>query len=195
MVDYGGNTAQQCTLNTNGTINTCSATPSSSAPWSGPWGIFFATVNTVQYAYVANYGSGLVYQCTLNSNGSFNTCTSTPSSAPWSRPNALFFGTVNGTQYAYVVDSSHVYQCTLNADGSFNTCQTTPSSGEPAWFPRGVSLATKDNTQFAYVADSHQPGNVYQCSLYTNGTFNTCTLTPSTGAPSWSPYAVTLPTT
>ena len=186
-----GGHVYQCTLNSNGTFNTCTITPSTGAPsWGGRAGVTFATVNGTQYAYVGSYSGSSLYQCSLNSNGTFNTCAVTPSAgAPSWVPFSLAFATVNGTQYAYVADENgNIYQCTLNSNGTFNTCTATPSTSAPAWQPIGLAFATVNGTQYAYVGD--QNTNMYQCSLNSNGTFNTCSITPSTGAPSWAPASV-----
>jgi len=41
----------------------------------------FATVGGVQYAYVLDQ-NGFVYQCAINVDGTFNTCSGTPLSPP-----------------------------------------------------------------------------------------------------------------
>jgi len=162
-----------CTLNSDGSFNTCTITPSSGVSFTDPTGVAFATVGETQYGYVADANSGFVYRCTLNSNGTFNVCS--PSQA-LGGPNTVAFATVNQTQYAYVANVSNVspsvYQCTLNSNGTFNTCTTTPSSGAPAWTPTGVTFATVGGTHYAYVTSNS--GLVYNCTLNSDGTFNTC---------------------
>ena len=153
-----------------------------------------------QYGYVADQ-NGVVYQCTINTTtheGIFNACTATPSSgAPAWNPRTIAFATTTvgiiSSQYAYVTDVTdhHVYQCTLNTSGTvetFNTCAITPSSNEPAWQPQGITLATVNTIQYAYVADGSN-AHMWRCALTSSGGLDgtSCITTPSTGAPSWQP--------
>ena len=56
-----------------GTFGACTAMPAEQ-PWV-PQGIDFATVNGTQYAYVASDSNPFtIFQCALNIDGSFNTC-------------------------------------------------------------------------------------------------------------------------
>lgn len=140
----------QCQIDVNGTlINPCNVTPSG-AP-TGNWNpdtLTFATVNNIQYAYVASDLQD-VYQCTLGSDGSFTACAlASGGGIPWD-PRGISFGTVNNIQYAYVADiNGNLYRCTLYAtndstNGTFQNCTiTTPSAGPtPLWSPRAVTLA------------------------------------------------------
>jgi trimeric autotransporter adhesin len=153
-----------------------------------------------QYGYVADQ-NGIVYQCIMNettSNGVFNACTATPSSsAPEWKPRAITFATTTAgsisNQYAYVADATdgHIYKCSLNTTGTvetFNTCGITPSSDEPVWSPQGITLATVNTTQYAYIADSGN-AHLWQCALTGSGGIDgtSCITTPATGAPSWQP--------
>lgn len=184
---YNGN-MYQCTLNMDGSFNVCTATPASGAPtnWA-PSASAFAVVNGVTYAYTVDRNRRQsVYQCTLNNDGSFNLCTSTPASgSPTNRPVGITFFTTNGTQYAYVSgNNGHIYQCSLNADGSFDTCTITPSSNEPSWIPVGsVSFFMINGIQYVFVTETgnNVVGNVYQCTLNSDGSFNTCAITPPSG--------------
>lgn len=188
----------KCLGNSNGTLSNCESSPFSGAPSWTPESIAFATVGTIQYAYVASYPDGTVYQCTLNAAGSLNVCNAlTPAGNVYTKAEGVSFATINGTQYAYVIDDvANVYQCSLNNNGTFNTCNPTPSSGGPAWVPVSTTFATVNGVQYAYVASDD--GNVYQCSLNvggsTNGTFNNCNVTPTSGAPSWLPKSITFAT-
>ena len=181
----------QCKINTDGTLSTCAATlTAGSQLWTSPNSVTFATVNQTAYAYVTDRTNNF-YQCTLDNNGGFNACAITPSSgAPWTQTYGTAFGTINSTQYAYVTDTSNVFQCTLDATGKINTCVTTPSTKPTSWHPKGLSVTTVNGTQYAYVTDSASSGNIYQCTLNTNGSLNTCTATPSINPPAWSPNNV-----
>lgn len=189
------NSIYKCSANSDGTLTGCVITPSSGAPAWTPESTAFAIVSGVQYAYVASWPNGIVYQCNLNSsNGAFNTCTAlTPTGSVYTLAAGITFATINGVQYGYVSDDdTKIFQCSLNSNGTFNICNPTPTSGTPAWTPASTTFATVNGTQYAYVASDN--GNVYQCSLNTNGTFNLCSITPATGAPTWLPKSVTFAT-
>ena len=89
VADGDGGNVYQCTLDTsgtasNGTLSSCQATPAAGAPGWFPSGITFVTVEGKQMAYVADgHGSGLLFQCMLNDDGTFRDCHITPSLAPW----------------------------------------------------------------------------------------------------------------
>ncbi|VEB38949.1 secreted protein [Legionella sainthelensi] len=189
----------KCQVNSDGTLSRCEPAHSPGVPSWIPESIAFATVNGIQYAYVASWPNGVVYQCTLNSEGSFDTCNAlTPTGTFYSYAAGITFATINGIQYAYVSDDvANVYQCTLNNDGTFNTCIPTPTASTLGWIPVSTTFATIGGAQYAYVASDN--GNLYQCSLnfggLTNGTFNSCTIiTPASGSPNWLPKSVTFAT-
>ena len=193
------NIIYKCPGNSDGTLHRCKPSPFSGAPDWTPESITFATVNGIQYAYVASWPNGTVYQCTLNSESSLDICKAlTPTGTVYTFAQGITFATINGIQYAYVSDDvANVYQCSLNDDGTFNTCNPTPTSGTPVWTPVSTTFATVSGTQYAYIADDI--GHVYQCSLNvggsTNGTFNMCNIiTPPSGAPSWLPKSITFAT-
>ncbi|MBI2785145.1 MAG: hypothetical protein HYX60_02080 [Legionella longbeachae] len=189
----------KCPVNSDGTLKECKPAHSHGVPSWIPESIAFATVNNTQYAYVASWSNGIVYQCTLNSEGSFDICNAlTPTGTVYTYAAGITFATINGIQYAYVSDDvANVYQCSLNNNGTFNVCNTTPTSSTPGWIPVSTTFAAINGIQYAYVASDN--GNVYQCSLNlggaTNGTFNICTIiTPTSGAPSWLPKSISFAT-
>lgn len=154
------------------------------------------TINvSPQFAYVAD-STGNMYQCSFNTNGTFNTCNTTPATPPagW-RPNGITFGIVNGTRYGYVSDNTnlHVFQCLLGANNTFSSCSNAMAAGstEPFWVPNGVAFATTNGTQYAYVADSIN--QIFQCTLNSSGQFTACSdITPVGTA--WSPDNITFKT-
>ena len=89
VADSDGGHVYQCTLDitgkpTNGTLTSCTATPSAGAPSWNPTGITFVTSAGQQYAYVADgRGSGLLYRCMLSNDGALSDCRTTPNDAPW----------------------------------------------------------------------------------------------------------------
>lgn len=182
---------RKCLVNQAGNLTNCNTQAFSGNAES----ITFSTLSGTQYAYVANIGNLSIDRCTLNGDGSLNTCTATPSiGAPAWLPFSVTIEAVNGTRHAYVPSAAFgpapIYKCDINADGTFtnNSCVITPAAGAPAWSPISVTFATFNNTKYAYVAE--RGGNVYQCTLNNDGTFDVCTATPATGAPAWNPFAI-----
>jgi hypothetical protein len=142
-----------CSMQNDGSFNTCAQTPSSGAPNWIPAGIAFTTVNGTQYAYVADNGAnvpGHVYRCALNNDGSFvnSGCTATPANdaslTNW-YPYYIAFNTLNGIQYAYVVNSSgssigNIYRCLLDSSGLFTNCTLTPDTPPSSRQPSGIAF-------------------------------------------------------
>lgn len=127
-----------------------------------------------QYAYIADL-NGNMYQCSLNANGSFNSCSTTPVTPPLWQPAAISFSSVQAS-YGYVADAfGNVFQCNLNTNGSFNSCSKTPTSAPAHWKPWGIAFTTinSTNTQYGYVSDYSQH-KVDQCTLNPNGSFASC---------------------
>jgi len=197
---FSGGDVYLCSLNSDGNFNTCATTPTTSPPaWGSPTSIAFATVSDVPYAYVAannEFSAGSVFYCTTLSNGNFDTCNTTPASPPsnW-EPSAVAINTAqDGHMYAYVAQTSStnsVYRCPINSDGSLGACATTgPTSG---WVPTGITFATTGTptTQYAYIGSGGTLSKLEQCTLNNDGTFNTCAITPTSGAPSWTPFGIT----
>ena len=170
----------QCGLtNNNDSFSACSVIPNQG--WS-TYQVAFTIVGSIQFAYIADGGTiGKVWQCPLNNNGSFGTCsTLTPAftlNTSWTGPSGITFAVVGGTKYAYVSDGAplgtgNVYRCTINTDGSFNTCSFTDQNN---WDPFETVFATVGGTQYAYVVDVYNDGRIWQCPLNnTDGTFGTC---------------------
>ncbi len=184
----------QCSLSS-GALSGCSVTTGTGAGWSSsspPTSIAFATVSGTQYAYVA-YPNGGVDQCTLNSNGSFNTCSLQLLVAQLWTPNVISFGSMGGKTYAYVGDTanSNVYECPMDSTGNLYSCVTTPSTGAPSWSPRDVTVATVNGTTYGYVADTTN-SKIYQCSLNTGGSLNTCAVTTPSSPSSWAPSSINI---
>jgi hypothetical protein len=194
------NKLYQCNVNNDGNFHDCSIITPASGPISwNPIGLTFATINTTQYAYVASAyaASKGVFQCSLDADGGFSSCAATPVvGVPGWQPFNVTFATINTTQYAYVaspdgpVSSKGVLKCSLNADGSFSSCARTPAVGAPAWTPFGTTITTVNGIPYAYVTDNSS-SHVYQCSLNADGSYNACSVTPSSGAPSWKPFGIT----
>lgn len=210
ITDPGNNVVYQCSVETTGNFSNCQQPPSPySLPTLAPYGITFATNrNGTQQAYIADAGSGgigsfgYVLLCSMQSDGSFNTCNQTPSSgAPNWIPYAVAFTNVNGTQYAYVADNGtgtpgHVYKCTLKNDGSFvnSGCTQTPLNDSTLtnWYPAYIVFQTVNGTKYAYVVNTSGSsiGNIYRCALNNSGSLTNCALTPTTPPAPWQPVGI-----
>lgn len=198
VADNGDCEVEVCTLNSaTGALVACTvADPSPLSGWC-PVGITVATVGSSSYAYVSNNVTGNLYQCSINAgDGTFSACaTLSPSPLSSWDPFAIAFATVNGTQYAYISDGNNnsVYQCAVSTvNGTLSGCGATPSSGAPSWNTNALAFATVNGSQYAYVASNS--GEIYQCSLNSDGSFNACAITPSSGAPSWNPRGLSFAT-
>lgn len=143
-----------CLMNNDGSFNTCAQTPASGAPGWIPYDVTFTEVNGTQYAYVSDNGSGPpghVYQCPLNSDGTFVNagCVQTPANdntlTNW-YPYSVTFQTVNGVKYAYVVNNSgaligNLYKCDVDAaTGLFSNCVMTPGTLPGVWQPADITF-------------------------------------------------------
>lgn len=188
------NIVYKCPGNSDGELDTCVPAPIFGAPDWTPESLAFATVNGIQYAYVASWPNGTVYKCTLKSEGEFDICTAlAPTGNVYPYASGITFATVNNIQYAYVSDDyKNVYQCSLNNDGTFNACVTTPAASVPDWIPVATTFTKVNGTQYAFIASDN--GSVYRCSLNDDGTFNNCAATPTSAAPAWLPKSVTFAT-
>lgn len=86
----------QCRVASNGALNNCvTLTPKfvpSTPSYGEPFGIAFTKVKGVTYAYVADGGArnfnAQVYQCLVNSTGTFNQCMVLPHATKW-RPDGI----------------------------------------------------------------------------------------------------------
>lgn len=210
IVDPGNNYAYQCVVEETGNFSNCQQAPS---PYSlatlAPYGIAFATdTNQELHAYIADAGAGgmgnfgYVLVCSMQNDGSFNSCSQTPSlGVPNWIPYAIAFTTIHGTKYAYVADNGtgtpgHVYRCSLNSDGSFvnSGCIQTPANDSllTNWYPYYIAFKTLKGTQYAYVVNSSgsSVGNIYRCILDNSGLLTDCVLTPDTPPLSWQPSGI-----
>jgi len=149
----GAGAVTVCSMQNNGSLNACAPSPASGAPDWIPYAVAFTTVNGVQYAYVADNGTGTpghVYRCSLNTNGTFedSSCVQTPDNditlTDW-YPYYIDFKTVGSTQYAYVVNNSgssigNIYRCEMDSDGLLTDCVMTPDATPMSWQPSGIAF-------------------------------------------------------
>lgn len=188
----------QCFLNADGSFYSCASTGGTPG-WRQPTAVAVANVNSAQYAYVGDYIGKKMYYCQLKADGSATGCAQTGAGTPnpngrWF-PNGVSVATVGSTQYAYIADNGgNMYQCGIQSNGTLTACSKTPASPPAAWVPADVTIATVGGTQYAYVASNNDDPHVYQCPLNGDGTFGTCSTTPSSGEPTWNPNSVTITT-
>lgn len=200
--DWVANVYVCSTSPTNGGLSNCTATPSSGAPAWVPSYVTIAALSGGNFAYVADSG-GNVYVCSVNTTtGALSGCGVTPSSgAPsWnmSGDGSITVMTFGGTTYVYVATSSSVaatsglYICAANqTTGALSGC--TKNTG-PWGFPDMVTFGTASGTNYAYVADNDNDA-IWKCSVNTStGVLSGCATTPSSGAPAWNPFGITLGT-
>ncbi len=186
-----GSMVHQCTLNVNGTLNTCSLAGGTTGI-TAPKGIAFATVGEAQYAYLIDYNLSSITSCTVDTNGLFNACLVTDTGLPMINPNGIAITTaINGSQYVYIVDngSSQVDKCSINSvSGITFRCETQPIYSANPPNATGISFGVVNGTQYAYVSDfnsnqvtipgGYTGGKIWQCSLDDTGTFTACNYTP-----------------
>jgi hypothetical protein len=161
--DFGNKMVYQCTIDsTNGSFISC--LPATTPGMLAPWEVAFQRVNGVLYAYIADSGAGSpligkVWQCSVNSDGSFNNCNQLHpnfTTMAYREPFGIVFNKADGILYAYVSDDGtsrgtyQMFQCTLNDDGTFNECSVLPGptglSGfrDGGWRPNGVTFLTRE---------------------------------------------------
>jgi hypothetical protein len=193
-------TLYQCTLNNiNGTFTTCNPTPTPTPQiWSVPKGTGFASINSIQYGYVADV-SGYVYKCTVSqTDGTFNNCINAfiNTFGALGNPSAIAFPFSDNPSYAYVAGGNGygVYICTLNNnDGMFDTWVLSNPVPPVAWAPIGVTVATVNGIPYVYVASDDNL--MHRCTIdNTNGHLKVCKVTPSSGI-SWDPGGAVITTT
>lgn len=159
----------KCTVNaTNGTFSACALETSS--PFSSPHGIVIQTVNSTDYAYVTNEGTGSVSQCTVDgTTGVLEGCFDSGAGDVFDTPENIAFFTSNAL-YAYVTDAGSstpgVWQCTVDSSiGTLSDCART--TGFVA--PNGIAFATFGSTNYAFVTNA------------TGDEVSRCVVSPSSG--------------
>lgn len=201
VVDSSSNNSiWKCVVNKDGSFNGCSVAYdyTSTRGIGDYYQISFAWVNGVQYSYMAD-SSTWINKCTVESDGTFSNCTQyglAISTLGALQAYGVTVESINNSQYAYITDihsigdSCHLFKCSIESDGGIRDNCVAINGGISGWCPRTTTFNTSDNT-YAYVAEIPQNGNyggVYQCTInQQDGTFGTCTLTPST-SPNWYPY-------
>lgn len=175
-----------CPINGDGSLSSCTPTPSVGAPNWVPAGLATVKTDTGLFVYVTDSGNpNAVYKCTINPDSSLNLCTLTasndalnPPQQPWTAV-SIAFSTVDNIQYAYIGTTQFgVNKCLLNlTDGELIHC-TPAANSQTILDANQIAFATINSVQYAYVT-SNGGSFVNRCTLNANGTFNTCIPTPS----------------
>jgi 6-phosphogluconolactonase (cycloisomerase 2 family) len=152
-----GNSVFKCTVNNNGgeLVGCSPATTSTSLAQD------IGFYNSM--AYIVNYTSNQITQCTPDSGGLFNNCTATGSG--FDAPVGIAFA----NSYAYIANESSatVSQCSITGTGAFGTCNTTGSH-----FDSPVKIAINGN--YAYISNYYS-STITQCTINSvNGNLTNC---------------------
>jgi hypothetical protein len=173
-VTAGDGNVYQCLLSNDGANTfTCNALVHGGITPASPQAIAFLTLNNTQYVYLGS-ASGNVYQCPVNSDGSFGACISTTMT---NGSNALAFQEIKDKQYIYGVNSNgSIEKCTVNSPAA--TLSNCGIQSGPAGTPTSLVFETLDGTPFAYVTSNGAGRNfVYYAQLDANGNFTPWTST------------------
>lgn len=161
------NTVSNCTLNTNGSLGSCSTISDSS--FNSPLGN--AIHPNGNFAYIANEipGAG-VSICPVNASGGFGTCST---KTVGSNPHFRSVGISPSGAYAYLtdIDNNAVYSCDVNATtGALSNCSTNSS------FTDLLGITVHPNGNFAYLVNGGSiTAPVTRCTLNTStGVFSSC---------------------
>jgi hypothetical protein len=185
-----------CALSTDGTLLGCSTASMGTYFGTNPGNITITTVQGMQYAYIVDNASQRIIKCGLANDGSFLGC-SNSGTGDDPDPKQVAFTSFSGVQYAYIADGDNaeqgIYQCTLstNNDGAFSSCTKMPITSGALNSPIGITFATFNGTQYAYIPTT---GGLYICSVTPDGTtLDTCNVQNPTGLidDSWTPVNVT----
>jgi DNA-binding beta-propeller fold protein YncE len=169
------------------TLNVCTYNTNCSMPANND--ALLVTI-ALPNAYIANYSGDNVSVCTANSNGSYDTCTTTGTGLLG--PVNVAINSTNTRAYVTNGGSGKVSLCTINqVSYTFDSCSYASSGvfGSPS----GIALNSSDT--IAYVTDrlGGPPYNVYSCPILGNGTFGACTAAPASTLPNPPEYAAINP--
>lgn len=143
------------------------------------------------FAYVTNYivssNTNNILQCAVSTHGGL-ICTPTGNLPNRQMAQGIAIHTAtNGTTYAYITfqnrqDWGRIMQCTLdNSNGNLSNCLATATGIVNGDF-LGIAFHTAANgTAYAYIGDRN--GNIWQCSIASNGNLSNCSPTPGFDGP------------
>ncbi len=166
----GTGTVFYCTLNSDGTINTCNT---AATGFTNAQGVAVNTAGT--FGYVADENTGAVSYCPINVDGTFGSCTTTGNG--FTEPRQVIVNPADTVAYVADLGNNAVYFCPVNGNGSLGTCNTT---GSGISTPAG--MATNPADSIFYVASS---GNtVVFCTISNiDGSLSGCGTTGSFNDP------------
>jgi hypothetical protein len=172
VTNYSTSQVSACTLDVAGLITSCSdAGGDAVLAGSLPQGIALNASETMAYI-TQGFGGPFVYQCAINTNGSFNSCQKKTVSSPAGAGTTYGMIALNSLNtLAYIFDSTHVnvLACPLMAGAFGENCTNTGASG----FSSSLSGITLDSdNSHAYLAD-YSLNTVTVCNV--NGaSFSNC---------------------
>jgi hypothetical protein len=157
VAQFGG-LLSYCVLNADGTLSSCAPTGNG---FSQPTGIVFNGGN----AYVADYGSNVVYLCGVGLDGSLLACVNALGN--FQNPWQLAVNATTNTLYA-TTTSGGVTICAINGNGTLSSCAPSPGS---------VTTGVAASSSYAYIGTG--PNTVDVCAIGVSGSLSGCTNTGS----------------
>lgn len=127
-----------------------------------------ATLSVKSTVLITNSGNNKVSYCTIQSNGSFGTCST--SSNTFSTPYGVGLNPTATTAYVVNQGNSTVSYCSINSDGSLSGCKDTSGTG----FSLPYQVAINPTTTYAYVTN-FSSNTVSYCPIKSDGSFGSCT--------------------
>lgn len=156
--------------------------------------LIFATVNGTQYAYIAGQSQHSLFQCTIDTNGGFDLCTSTVinnEDGVTFSPGGIAFAMEGPIPYIYVGnnDIGGVNKCQLNktTGAVLNPCTSIPTTSSVG-NPYGLAFANVNNASYAYITNFNSGipvGKIFKC----DANFTSCSDIPATQSLG-VPYAI-----
>lgn len=169
ITNYNTSSVDLCTLNANGTINTCTES-SLGAIIPDPVGITLNEAGTFAYIPDQDSGSNIVYVCAIGMDGDFTSCIS--SGVTFDDPTTVALNEDQTIAYVTNYGGSYVSVCLINpADGTFSSCENSVFDTLDA--PWGI--VRNDTANLIYVSSGSNIGvcsvDLVSCDLIGDATF------------------------
>ncbi len=176
-----GYNVYMCTINQSGAqvgqINSCVISNGgvTSASWN-PDSIAFYK----ERAYVADYWSGTIYTCNIDSNGLLQSCSNAGNSS-YNNLSNYPTGITFSSNRAYIADwyGYQLASCDINGSGNLINCTVDVATGSG----RPEQITYQGGILFAASGSS----GLLACQINSStGVISSCAATPTTSAPSWN---------
>jgi DNA-binding beta-propeller fold protein YncE len=172
VTNFNGNSVSKCLINQDSTLS-CSDSGLGSI-FNLPFDVKVSSDGTI--AYVSNTAGdtltnlGTVLACTINTDGTFSSCTDAGGLYNYSSPHGIAIDP--NTNVAYVTDFNinAVTACVLEGN-SFSFCYIDDITELSS--PAGIDLETINDTAYAYIAN-YSESSIAKCVPGDNATFTTC---------------------